>query len=91
MKQGGRRKGNICKDALTLFTNTSKNSFDPSHGEAPEWIEQRWPRESLLSLPMIEGDRVRETVAAFRKRTSCAEDQVVIEMLRELDSDIWEM
>ena len=23
-------------------------------------------------------------------RTSCAEDQVVIEMLRELDSDIWE-
>ena len=26
----------------------------------------------------------------FRKRTSCAEDQVVIEMLRELDADIWE-
>ena len=24
------------------------------------------------------------------KRTSCAEDQVVIEMLRELDSDVWE-
>ena len=26
----------------------------------------------------------------FRKRTSCAADLVVIEMLRELDSDVWE-
>ena len=39
---------------------------------------------------MIDGERVREIAFAFQKRTSCAEDQVVIEMLRELDADIWE-
>ena len=39
---------------------------------------------------MIDGERVREIAFAFRKRTSCAEDQVATEMLRELDSDIWE-
>ena len=38
---------------------------------------------------VVDGERVREIAFAFRKRTSCAEDQVVIEMLRELDSDIW--
>ena len=35
-------------------------------------------------------ERVRENAFDFRKRTSRAEDQVVIEMLRELDSDMWE-
>ena len=39
---------------------------------------------------MIDGERVREIAFAFQKRTSCAEDHVVIEMLRELDSGIWE-
>ena len=63
---------------------------DPSHADAPEWIEQRWPRESLLPLPMIDGDRVREIAFDLRKHTSCAADHVVIEMLRELDSDIRE-
>ena len=63
---------------------------DPSHAETSEWIEQRWLRENLHSLPTIDGERVKETAFAFRKRTSCAEDMVVIEMLREFDSDIWE-
>ena len=31
-----------------------------------------------------------KAVFAFRKRTSCAEDHLVIEMFRELDEDIWE-
>ena len=39
---------------------------------------------------MIDGERIREVAWAFRKRTSCAEDQILIEMLRELDSDIWD-
>ena len=39
---------------------------------------------------MIDGVRVREIAVDFRKRRSCAADHVVIEMLRELDSDIWE-
>ena len=56
----------------------------PSHAEIPEWIELRWPCETLHSLPMIDGWRVREISFAFRKRTSCTEDQVVIEMLNEL-------
>ena len=63
---------------------------DPSQAEILEWIEQRWPCETLHSLPMIDGERVWEIAFAFRKRTSCAEDQVVIEMLRELDTYIWE-
>ena len=44
-----------------------------------------WPWESLDSLPTIDGERVGEIASPFWKRTSCAEDQVVIEMLRELD------
>ena len=63
---------------------------DPSHAEILEWIEQRWPRETLDSLLLIDGERVREIAWAFQKRMSCAEDQIVIEMLRALDSDIWE-
>ena len=91
MKQGGRRKWNICKDALTLFTNTSKNSSLIHRTQKyRSGIEQRWPRESLFSLPMIDGGRVSEISFDFLKRTSCAADHVVIEMLRELDSDIWE-
>ena len=43
-----------------------------------------------VSLPMIDGVRVREIAFNYRKRTSCAADHVVIEMLRELGSDIWE-
>ena len=39
---------------------------------------------------MIDGERVREITWAFRKGTSCAEDHIVSEMLRELDADIWE-
>ena len=40
---------------------------DPSHAEVPEWIEQRWPLESLFSLPMIDGERVRENAFDFRR------------------------
>ena len=64
--------------------------MDPLHKETPEWVWQRWPREVLQSLPTIDSQRVREAAYAFRKRTSCADDHVVIEMLRELDDDIWE-
>ena len=46
--------------------------------------------ETLEALAMIDGERVLEITWAFRKRTSCAEDQVVIEMLSELDMDMWE-
>ena len=53
-------------------------------------FEQRWPYEILLAFPMIDCARVREIAFEFRKRTSCAGDQIVIEMLRELDPDIWE-
>ena len=60
---------------------------DHSHDVIPQWIEQRWPYEILLALPMIDGARVREIAFEFRKRTSCAGDQIVIEMLRELDLD----
>ena len=63
---------------------------DPLHTETPEWIWQRWPYEVLQSLPAIDSQRVREAAFAFRERTSCAEDHLVIEMLRELDDDIWE-
>ena len=63
---------------------------DPSHAELPDWIEQRWPRESLFSLPMIDCGRVRESAFDLGKRTSCAADFVVIETLRDFDSDIWE-
>ena len=62
---------------------------DTSHADIPESIEQRWPWETLESLPLIDGERVREIAWAFRNRTWCVEDQIVIEMLRELDSDIW--
>ena len=48
----------------------------------PEWIWQRWPHEVLQSLPTIDSERVRDAAYSFRKRTSCADDHLVIEMLR---------
>ena len=66
-----------------LFTDTTEEVI-------PEWIERRWPKETLEALPLIDGERIREITWAFRKRTSCAEDQVVMEMLRELVSDVWD-
>ena len=65
----------VHKHFCTLFTDTTKAVI-------PEWIDRRWPRETLEALPVIDGERVREIAWAFRKRTSCAEDHVVIEMLR---------
>ena len=66
----------VHKHFCTLFTDTIEAVI-------PEWIDRRWLRETLEALPVIDGERVREITWAFRKRTSCAEDQVVIEMLRE--------
>ena len=43
------------------------------------------PYEVLQSLPTIDSERVRDAAYAFRKRTSCADDHLVIKMLRELD------
>ena len=73
------RTGIVCEHFKELFT-------DPSHAEVPEWIGQ----ETLHSLPLVDGERVQEVAFTWRKRTSRAEDHVVIEMLRELDSDFWE-
>ena len=42
---------------------------DHSNAAIPEWIEQPWPYEILLTLPMIDGARVREIAFEFRKRT----------------------
>ena len=63
---------------------------DPLHKETLEWVWQRWPNEVLQSLRTIDSKRVSDAAYAFRKRTSCAEDHLVIEMLRKLDDDIWE-
>ena len=46
---------------------------DPLHKETPGWIWPRWPQEVLQFLPLIDNQS--------RKRTSCAEDHLVIEML----------
>ena len=47
------------------------------------------PREVLEALPRIDAERVREITWTFRKRTSSADDHVVIEMLRELEMEMW--
>ena len=73
----------VHKHFRDLFTDTTNEV-------KPEWIERRWPRETLDALPVIDGERIREITWAFRKRTLCAEDQVVIEMLRERDADVWD-
>ena len=74
-----------------IVHNHFKELFsDQLHKETPEWTWQRWPREVLQSLPTINSQRVRKAAYAFRKRTSCVDDHLVIEMLRELDDDVWE-
>ena len=91
MKWGGLRKKKHLNGRTDVVHEHFKELFtDPSHAELPDWIEQRWPCESILSLPMIDGVRVSEIAFAFRKRTSCAADHVVIEMFGVLDTDIWE-
>ena len=52
-------------------------------------IEQRWPREILEALPKVDAERVRKITWTFRKKTSSADDHVVIEMLRELEMDFF--
>ena len=47
------------------------------------------PREVLEALPRTDAERVREISWTFTKRTSSADDHVVIEMLRELEMEIW--
>ena len=44
---------------------------DTSHADIHESIEQRWPWETLESLPLIDGERVREIAWAFQNRTWC--------------------
>ena len=74
-----------------IVHNHFKELFtDPRHEEGPHWLWQRWPHEVLNSLPTIDSKRVREAAYAFRKRTSCAEDHLVIEMLRGLDENMWQ-
>ena len=78
------RMETVHKHFCIIFPDTTKAVI-------PEWIDRRWPKKKTLeALPVIDGERVREITWAFRKRTSCAEDHVVIEILRELDADIWE-
>ena len=55
----------VHKHFSDLFTDTTDEVI-------PEWIERRWPRETLDALPVIDGERIGEITVAFRKRTSCA-------------------
>ena len=73
----------VRKHFWVLFTDTTNEVL-------PAWIEQRWPREVLKALPRVDAERVREITWMFRKKTSRADDHVVIEMVRELEMDIWE-
>ena len=68
--QGRLRMWNTWTDARTLCTGFSELFTDHSHAARSEWIEQRWPYEILLTLPMIDGARVREMAFEFRKRTA---------------------
>ena len=63
----------VHKHFSDLFTDTTEEV-------TPEWIERRWPRETLEALPVSDGEEIREITLAFRKRTSCVKNQVVIEM-----------
>ena len=47
-------------------------------------------REQEFRGEAIPEVRIQEIAFAFRKRTSCVEYQVVIEMLREFKTDLWE-
>ena len=76
--------------SLMAAQASSAGTMDPRQKEIREWIWQGWPYEVPQSLTTIDSERVRDAAYAFRKRTSCADDHLVIEMLRELDQDIWE-
>ena len=74
-----------------IFHKHLKEMFaDPLHKKIPERIWQRWSFEVLQSLSTIDGQRVREAAYAPRKRTSCADDHLVIEMPSETSKDTWE-
>ena len=77
-------------DGRTSIVHQHFMESDPRQKEISEWIWQRWSYEVLQSLPTIDSERVRGSVYAVRKRTSCADDHLVIEMLREMDLDVWE-
>ena len=75
-------------DGTTDRVEDQNGRTDIVHKHFKELSWQRWTYEVQQSLPTIDGQRVREAAHAFRKRTSCVDDHLVIDMLRELDEDV---
>ena len=85
-------KSQTWRDAQTLFMIISRSlsSFRCTgnhlngHGSAGH-------EKSCNHFHALTAKSVRQVTPAFRQRTSCAKDHLVIEMLRELGEDIWEL
>ena len=54
----------------------------------PGWVFQRWQAEFLRDLLDIDSELIKHMIFDMRLGKSCAEDFIVIEMLRELADDI---
>jgi ribonuclease HI len=62
-----------------LFTGTSS---------LPAWIWNRWQLKDLYTLPFFDGRNLSSLISALKAGKTCAEDQLVAEMLQNLDLDI---
>ena len=67
--------------AQTLDTSTFQSCSRIQARKKIGMDEAAMPHEVLQPLPTLENERVRDAACAFRKRTSCADDHLVIEML----------
>ena len=54
----------------------------------PDWIHRRWCYRDLDRFQHIDGNYIRELIFQFQKNKTCAEDNIVVEMLFQIDTDV---
>jgi hypothetical protein len=59
----------------------------------PTWVrlDDKFKDSDLQGMPRIDGSLIRKAINLFKNNKSCAEDNVVSEMLRVLDEDVLDL
>ena len=80
------------RDLLTEFYGKLFDATD-SQGTMPTWarLGDKFEKKDLRGMPRIDGALLRKAIHLFKNNKSCAEDNVVSEMLRVLDEDVLDL
>ena len=79
------------EDKKTLVQDFYTELFtDPSGNALPSWVDHKFGEADLANISQIDGDLVRSVILEFAKGKTCADDNVVIEMLQAFKSESME-